>query len=112
MCWADIGSIPPFLCPLFYLELIFLPSLVSITSRLMCDICPSVNRRTGRSGTTYFKNIFLTRTKTTLNLSIQMDHGHTVHPLILQNYTDHQEMTYLRAVFLLLVHNRELLYAR
>ena len=27
-CWVDIGSIPPFLCPLFYLEQIFLPSLV------------------------------------------------------------------------------------
>ena len=27
-CWVDIGSIPPFLCPLLYLEQIFLPSLV------------------------------------------------------------------------------------
>ena len=31
-CWVDIGSIPPFLCPLFYLEQIFLPSLVYISS--------------------------------------------------------------------------------
>ena len=29
-CWVDIGSIPPFLCLLFYLEQIFLPSLVHI----------------------------------------------------------------------------------
>ena len=27
---GDIDSIPPFLCPLFYLEQIFLPSLVII----------------------------------------------------------------------------------
>ena len=29
-CWVDIGSIPPFLCSLFYLEQIFLPSLAII----------------------------------------------------------------------------------
>ena len=29
-CWVDIGSIPPFLCLLFFLEQIFLPSLVKI----------------------------------------------------------------------------------
>ena len=27
-CWVDIGSIPPFLCPLFYLEQIFLLTCV------------------------------------------------------------------------------------
>ena len=26
--WVDIGRIPPFLCPLFYLKQIFLPSLL------------------------------------------------------------------------------------
>ena len=30
LLWVDIGSLPPFLCPLFYLEQTFLPSLVCI----------------------------------------------------------------------------------
>ena len=30
-CWVDIGSIPPFLCPLFYLEQKFFPSLVQLS---------------------------------------------------------------------------------
>ena len=30
-CWVDIGTIPPFLCPLFYLEQNILPSLVLST---------------------------------------------------------------------------------
>ena len=33
--WVDIGSIPPFLCPLFYLEQIFLPSLVGVGSGMI-----------------------------------------------------------------------------
>ena len=36
-CWVDIGSIPPFLCPLLYLEQIFYPHLSYIDRMTISD---------------------------------------------------------------------------